>query len=267
MKTTWIGWSVLLSALLNMQYINASTLDERTKEKAVDVFILIKQIETLSTMCLISIEDKKPPLEDGIAFIEDKMGVDIHYFEQALSEVGTIASLDKQLNRYDCLYSNNQEVIDSLYKEYDRATFLLETSIAIDKEIITQKDWDDGYLDRLNTMIDELYSKSEIVAIGQLVTIDDVPNHVEEKIAFSTNKYWYKFDKGWKAPIEEYLRSRAFSYDDEALYSENIGTKILFFIDKFNNIEGWIDIKNEKDITDKLNEVEWLYKGNELHDK
>ena len=116
-------------------------------------------------------------------------------------------------------------------------------------------------------MIDELYSKSEIVAIGQLVTIDDVPNHVEEKSAFSTNKYWYKFDKGWKAPIEEYLRSRAFSYDDEALYSENIGTKFLFFIDKFNNIEGWIDIKNEKDIIDKLNEVEWLYKGNELHDK
>jgi hypothetical protein len=261
-KYIWLG-SLAFISLVHAD----SRLETEAKTYAVEVYLLHQQVKVVSDMCEEPIPESSYPLMlKGPKLIAEKMRISLQNFEEILrDETDYVTNLKERLDEYDCLFRDNKLVLETLIKDYDMAVFRLDIAAELDEPIISQKEWSSGYDNRIKEAIKEYYEEAYVVALGVLLKREFVPSDIAQDSLYSTNKYWYRFDKGWKSSISEYLVEINSYFIDEKL--ENVpdeGLNLLFFVDRRNNIFEMVALENEESVIEKLSNPSWYYSNGEL---
>ena len=257
-----IKWASIGLLLFVAEVQSNTQLETATKANAINVFLLREQIQVVSEMCEEPVSDPKDLLSESIRLIQQKTKIRIETFEEILGdETDQLDLLNAQLDEYDCLYRDNSVVIKALFDEFEIAVFKLDLAVELNQPIVSQKQWEDNQSELIERAINDYYDKSHVVAVGVMLKRESVPIEALEGSLYSTNKYWYRFDKGWKSSIPEYLAERTNYIINKDL--ENIpdeGYHLLFFVDKYNTIMEMVLLPNEDYVLERLNDPTWFYK-------
>jgi len=246
--------------------------DDRTKQRAVDLFVLVTQMEQIAQMCDETIPTEEHDQASGKALVEEKLLISFAKLQEILEEeTELMQSIERDLYEYDCMFSDNRAVLKKLASDYDSAWFRLDLTRGLSEPIVSKKDYENSHEERLNKAIAEHQDTAYTIAIGIMVPLSDVPEKYRDLFWERDADYWYQFNKGWKMEAGKFApRAKSYYYNDDedaALTEQLSSMPHLFFINDKNIIVAQVEIKNEQDIIDRFGKPRWFYSGDELRER